>query len=78
MLRIFEITGPANGMVVARHRGKESEKEAANRAFGWAWLAHAEVVKEAVRHIYLTTSKQESTLHGFSPHLAGSFKLCQQ
>lgn len=38
---------------------------------GGAWLAHAEMVKEVVRHIYLTTSKQESTLRGFSPHLAG-------
>lgn len=65
-------------MVVARYRRQESEKELLAGLLGGAWLTQAEMVKEVVGHIYLTTSKQESTLHGFSLHLDSSFKSCQQ
>lgn len=72
------------GTVVARYGGEGSKKELLTGFSVWedarvlevggAWLPHPEKVKEVVHSIYLTTSKQESTLHSFSPHLAGSFQ----
>lgn len=72
VLRVFEITGPANRNIGCQvHRGGERER-AADRGSVWedvrvlevggAWLPHGEVAKQVVCYIYLATSNQESTL----------------